>query len=170
MTGDIAVFIAARLDEDEAAARAWERAPWVERGEEAVHWRDAGSRHVRYENAGETLRVIDVSGRPVMRAEAIQVKWDTDGSRTAHIARHDPARVLREVAAKQAILALHSLKVQKREQYAFDSSTGEPVPDEYDGDCDLCGWFDPGQGACATLRHLAAAWSDHPDYRAGWKP
>jgi len=68
------------------------------------------------------------------------------------------ARVRREVAAKRAIIAIH-------------------VPDE-DRDCLVCiteragyqeQWaWDPWP--CQTIRHLAAAWSDHPDYRPQWVP
>lgn len=70
----------------------------------------------------------------------------------AHIARHDPARVLREVAAKRAIVAAYA------------------KADE---------WVNVSAGATAayarqimdeTLRHLAAVWSDHPDYRQEWAP
>jgi len=64
---------------------------------------------------------------------------------TAHIARHDPARVLREVAAKRAILA-----------------ECEPRPG--------IGIVAIELAAQRILRHLAAVWNDHPDYRPEWKP
>ena len=55
------------------------------------------------------------------------------------------ARVLREVAARRTILALHP-----------------PMwPDDPDSTtCSRCGLAWP----CATLRALAAVYSDHPDY------
>ena len=113
------------------------------------------------------------------RAQAAAGEWDDESARYewedlpdatfAHARWHDPARVLREVEAKRAILTLHALQVTKREQYAYSSYTGEPIPDEYDGQCEDCGWFDPEQGACLTLRHLASVYGDHPDYREDWQ-
>lgn len=73
-----------------------------------------------------------------------------------HIARHDPARVLRECAAKRAIMDIHS---------------------DRDGDCARCSdyaWFailDGGEHEefpCPTIRHLAAVYRDHPDYQPEW--
>jgi hypothetical protein len=69
----------------------------------------------------------------------------------AHVAMHDPARVLREVEAKRAIMEQH--------------------PEGEDGWCGDqmaltgCKWE---RWPCPTLRHLAAAYSDHPDYREEW--
>jgi pyrimidine deaminase RibD-like protein len=59
----------------------------------------------------------------------------------AHIARHDPARVLADVAAKRAIVALHP--------------------------CDDCGM---GNDPCSTLRLLAQPYAEHPDYDEEWRP
>ena len=111
---DIAAFIGARLDEDEAAARAVPGRAWYEPDDDRFsHYKDA-----------------------------------------AHIARHDPARVLREVTAKRAILTRHS-----------------PVTEPGRGT--RCGWcsgeFDVAW-PCEDARSVAAIWSDHPDYQEGWKP
>lgn len=72
------------------------------------------------------------------------------------------ARMLREVAAKRAILAAH------------------PVRPIINGTCRTCSdsaglsWssLEPEfvDWPCPTLRALAAFWSDHPDYRQEWKP
>lgn len=70
-----------------------------------------------------------------------------------HIVRHDPARVLREVAAKRRLLANHQ--------------------DDGDG-CDGCGlnrleerMYEVAD-ECPTLRALASVWSDHPEYLSEW--
>ena len=86
--------------------------------------------------------------------------WDDGTRHTAvarHINRHDPARVLREVAAKRAILAEHA-----------------PQTDGPATGCGRCDWdhyviCDNPRG-CATLRALATIWSDHADYRPEWVP
>ena len=62
------------------------------------------------------------------------------------------ARVLREVAAKRAILYIH----------------------DADPKCAVChdgGWdWEPEDWPCPTIRALAAVYSDHPDYLQEWKP
>ena len=70
----------------------------------------------------------------------------------------DPARVLREVAAKRAILAIH-----------------EPMPSMY-GEPPVCSacWPAPQIAThplwpCSTVRQMIAVYSDHPDYRQEWK-
>lgn len=62
-----------------------------------------------------------------------------------HMARHDPARVLRDVEAKRRILAIHSN--HGHDQYCVDSA-------------------DP----CIELRALAGIWPHHPDYDLSWSP
>jgi hypothetical protein len=110
---DLVAFLNARLDEDEARARA-------------------------------TLR----PGGPLWS----EVGYGERIPEMAHIERHSPARVLRDVEAKRAIVRL-AAKVRE--------------------------WTDGSAGATAgyaaavvgdTLCALAAIDSDHPDYRPEWKP
>jgi hypothetical protein len=106
-------FLTARLDEDEAAARELLRGhpgPW---------------------RVGLPSDVRDSAGEVVVADEC---HW----SPMPHIARHDPARVLRDVAAKRAILA----------ECARSIECGD------DG-CVL---------AEAVIVNMAGAWGDHPDY------
>lgn len=65
----------------------------------------------------------------------------------------DPARVLAQVAALRAVVALH-----------WEESRAAPF-------CTLCaegalvwGW------PCTTMRHIAAIWADHADYDQEWRP
>jgi hypothetical protein len=72
-----------------------------------------------------------------------------------HIARHDPARVLRKVAGKRAIIM------------RYERACTIPEP---------CVSFTAGQDdgyrqACDdAIRNLAAVYSDHADYRPEWAP
>lgn len=60
-------------------------------------------------------------------------------------------RVLAEVAAKRAILARHA----EAQGWSYPPGDGdEAVQDEL----------------VTVVRHLAAVYSDHPDYRQEWKP
>ena len=136
-------FITARLDEDEAVAKAaaGDGPEWT------VRSHPADSAMIR-DNEG--LVLIYDEGTP------------TD-KEAAHIARHDPARVLREVEAKRAIATMHQPydcmepKGQRCHRCASDKAykSGAAIHEAW---------------PCPTLRALAAAWSDHPDYRPEWTP
>lgn len=83
-------------------------------------------------------------------AEFVKARLDED-ERYLKSNRHHlwTERPLREVAAKRAILAAYCEYADAR------------YPD-YDG-----GYSSAMDYA---VQQLATAWSDHPDYRAGWKP
>lgn len=122
-TDNLTAFVTARLDEDEAAANAGSRRvgmPW----------------HAEPQPGTPGSLVIDELG----------LVGSTGGRYAAdHIARHDPARVLRDIAAKRAIVAEYEASVRS-----------------------------VGEGLSRTRRNLvlavAAIWNDHPDYRSEWKP
>ena len=74
-------------------------------------------------------------------------------------ARHDPARVLRQVEAMRRVVGPHG-------------------PDDYYGCAlcatgDSCGCCPPSPddyaNGCPTLRTLAGIWSDHADYDPAWR-
>lgn len=122
---ELIAFINARLDEDEATAKAAAGCPLVHQdGHEDGDWswlRDYGQPQLAQ------LALID------------------------HQSRFDPARVLREVAAKRAILDEH--KAVTRLATLTEQELG------------FLGWY---RGW--VLKNLAATWNDHPDYREEWKP
>ncbi|MBM4686427.1 hypothetical protein GS532_22405 [Rhodococcus hoagii] len=72
-----------------------------------------------------------------------------EGGEALHIARHDPARALREVEAKRNIVDECAEVINL------------PGGWEYDDTPDLA-WL--------TLRNLASAHSDHPDFDPAWRP
>jgi hypothetical protein len=79
-----------------------------------------------------------------------------DGAAAAdHIARHDPARVLREVEAKRRIIDLHA--------------------PHRDGACPTCWRVAPRSSTredfpCPTLRLLALPYATEPGYQRAWWP
>jgi hypothetical protein len=90
VSDDLVAFLRARLDEDEATARAAAGLRWFLDSTE-----DSDQRSIRY-TGPSTLRPGDLADYYV--ADRV------DEHDAAHIARHDPARVLREVEAKRAIV------------------------------------------------------------------
>ena len=120
----ITEFIEARLTEIEAAAREsyYEGQRWLTEEEGVYTW------------PGDEL--VHIADR---KADA------------RHIARHDPARVLREIEFKRAIIALH-----------------------HEDAAECMGCYDGRDGfapyPCQTIRRLAAIDSDHPGYDPSWAP
>jgi len=125
---DLVEFLRARLDEDQRAAQAVpHRGPFRLRpGADAI-WVDS---------ADDTLTVALVP----IPAEAM----------AGHIARHDPARVLADIAAKRAVIghieAMDHGGARAHEQFRQWEVSGEDI---------LC--------------HLAAVYADHPDYDPAWR-
>lgn len=146
---DLVEFLKARLDEDEQTAQA--------ATSESGRWRwDHGFGELCNDPEcpygallDEATRDGTHAGTVLMELHGYDVKEPWQGA--AHIARHDPARVLREVDAKRRIVALHS-----------DPHGGDPS----------CSSIDYPESAedCETLRLLALPYADHPDYEERWRP
>ena len=86
-------------------------------------------------------------------------EWDIK-----HAARHDPARVLRDVEAGRKILAdLPAYSKQRRDlrDHVYLPENADYHSGHADGTDDA---------AYYVLRWLAAVWSDHPDYDEAWRP
>ena len=128
-------FIEARLDEDERRARAATPGPWE---------RATGGTETDFNGSG----VYVFMDRIV--ADLRAAKMPNHVADAEHIARHDPARVLRDVEAKRKLLAFLVV-------LAGETDLGDA-------------WWRLEQSHPAPLRLLAAPYSDHPDYRSEWSP
>lgn len=137
---DLIAFVTARLDEDEAAAK----------GCSLENWKASGpmpsSGYIGPADWYLVGRVNAHEGK--LLATGLDIH-DPEHRCLIHAARHDPARVLREVEAKRAIVGWHV-----------------PVKDCEPPQCIICLEYVP----CRTLSALAAVYSGHPDYRQEWKP
>jgi hypothetical protein len=123
-------FLRARLAEDEQAAVATHdtELPWEVARDSAL-----------------TQRTSPTHGYEMVPGHIVRTQLGT--LRAIHIARHDPARVLREVEAKRRIiewLVDVARVLDAREVYAPDADDG--------------------------LRLLALPYVGHSDYREEWKP
>lgn len=116
-------FLRARLDEDEQAAREahYEGQRWISEEEDVCRWPD-----------DELVHIADR-------------KRDA-----AHIARHDPARVLAEVEAKRQMVDLAAGMLA--------AAKGDSEVDHYGG----------LSAAEETLLLLARPFRDHPDFDSSW--
>lgn len=126
MTG-LVEFLTARLDEDEGIALASAPGPW---------------------RLGDDGDVIAVDGITV--AEGFALSGNQLRATVDHIARHDPARVLRQVAAGRALLA--------RYERAVRSQNDRPTAHRY------------RRALYDALVDLAQTYSDHDEYDPGWAP
>ena len=138
---EIAAFYAARLDEEEAAARAMAAA-----FEGVAGW-------VICENGEFDYTVT--AGQ--LATEGVADLWREDAA--GWVARHDPARALRDVAAWRAILADCVRAMSKQSEFnAAHARHGSPFPAPH------------ANLAFRTLRSLASAYDAHPDCKEVWKP
>lgn len=119
-------FLRARYDHEEQVARAASR--------------DGAARWLAADHPADNYAVTDDKGQPVAYSEG-----SPNEEQSAHIALHDPARVLADVAAKRQVLAI----CQSTEHQDSRGMT----------------WV-----ANEVLAGLALPYADHDDYRPEWKP
>ena len=149
MTGDLAAFLTARLNEDEAAAKraldavaGWPQEVWVTpEADELIP-----SVGVSEPSPKRYLRLWNDAGRILT-----DHGWVVHDTAVCVWSEGVAARVLREVAAKRAILAEH----QPQQMGYIEAQR-----------CPTCRTAWP----CIEGRALAAVYSDHPDYRQEWAP
>lgn len=134
MIDGIVEFLLERLAEDQDSAERAQPGPWV-----AVSAPMPGEMQVRHQMP---------DGRPdATVAVATTHGLRCSGGDARFIARHDPARVLAEVAAKQALLA-----AVDADKDPFDAMGAETAYESL------------------VWEHLALAYASHPDYRPEWRP
>jgi hypothetical protein len=124
VSDDLMQFLRARLDEDAAVAR------------------KAASR----QQGGGDWTFADMAVRAGDDAPVVRHTWVDEG---AHIARHDPTRVLAEVDAKRELI---------------DEVLGYEA--RIDGEWGVGGGVSPN--TVPALRLLARPFRDHPDFDPSW--
>jgi hypothetical protein len=136
MSVELIEFLRARFDEDAQVASAATWCPGASR------W----SAHHREEYDGRWVIVDSLDDRVI----EVDTEASDDACVAAHIARHDPARVLRDLEAKRRIVAEY-------ERYAAERRRA------------MGGW-DPQSEVSPILAALAAVYAEHEDYRENWRP
>lgn len=154
---DIVAFLRDRLDEDEAEAGLASPGPW--HVETAPHRTNVVVPAEGIDRVGTAGRRLDIT--PVFTgqtASSSRAQWEADAR---HIARHDPARVLREVKAKRAVVEAH--------QYLADHDPNEGRdPGCIEDAAQIVTHIAGRETLLQVLRSLAAAYADHPDYDPAW--
>lgn len=146
MSDDLVAFLKARLDEDEQAARSAAPGPWTYQDIESVGGGRICDPTVAIANVDWDVEQVD----PRIRRFRPAAEADGTGE---HIARHDPARVLAEVAAKRMIVDCWQTAQINVRVDRDDYSKGYAAAFE------------------RVLRDMARVYSRHPDYRdLEWSP
>lgn len=149
---DLVQWLGQQLDEDERIAKAATDGPW----------------HVDHElypesiNAADGVQVI-AGGRWGGEASVFESTEDA-----LHIARHDPARVLREIDAKRRMLARHHAAPvppgsEWAEEYPYCAAHAYKAADD-------TVVYPVELKNCLDLRDLAAPYANRPGYREEWRP
>lgn len=161
-------WLRAQLDEDEQAARAAWPGPW--RYNPRKQW-ESPKTFGRPQAPPEEY----VAAGPLTSPECVAVTGPADDekamSTAEHIVRHDPARVLAEVAAKRRIIdEVMGWDHDDPDGAGYYSCPLVPdstraADDEWDGVSCLCGL---AARRMAILRPLASSYADRPGYRQEW--
>lgn len=172
---DIVAFIEARLAEDELwaleASRRDESAPvaggahwqWETNHDQVLTIDPLTTTYIGDHAEGEYVSLRSVEEFPTSVGSlpqfAISVAHEVPVCVGGHIARHDPARVLAEIAAKRAIVADYQIV---RANNAIEKAN--------DGDEVRAAARDLiAKSLRMVLRRLASVWSAHPDYDPAWR-
>lgn len=152
---DLVEFLEARLAEDEAVAR-----EAITPDRPGTHWEWESTADDDDPESPRWLRTVeefptksgvgDLPGFPLYGCTA------DPSPAMNHIARQDPARILREVAAKRAVMIAADDATSYDMTVESDRGVGSRnmIEDPYVGD--------------VILRALASAYSDHPDFNPDW--
>jgi hypothetical protein len=159
MVDDLVEWLRLQLDEDERGALAA-----VEQ-----HWRPDGANSCQVYVARD-----DGSNRTIAWCRN---GYEDDFANSLHIARWDPARVLREVDAKRKILDEHH-RIEQRGLWhkgtgyetEFIRAMCVLIGDDEDQGGSRWRYREHAEWPCQTVLFLAAIYSDRPGYREDWRP
>jgi hypothetical protein len=153
---DLVVFLRARLDEETAAARA---AADFGGGIIGPGWRVSGT-HTDEGGTYWSITATAVASGHEQVVEVVGSGMSGGGAHTEqvarHAARHDPARVLREVEAKRRLVERYERAVK-----VGGSSASGYVRGQDSGYIEAC---------LDAIGEAVAIYADHPDYREEWRP
>lgn len=136
MSDDLVVFLRERLDEDERSARRADEGPW--------RLKTLGRHDQAAISTNATTGLVQLDGGPAT-------------ANGVHIARHDPARTLREAEAKRRLLRHY-------ESAVIALRNAGPSGEIHDQMTSVVNTLR------AVLRDQAQVYADHPDCKETWRP
>lgn len=134
----------------------WLRAVLDAEAEEAREAADGDSGEWFMGDKWNVFRVEDETPNDDEETNAL-VCWGNVKPQSEHIARHDPARVLRDIDAKRATIAEYEKAIRKRDAL-------EPNTPGYRH------WDNRSYGLYLALRHAAAVYAHRPGYEEAVAP
>lgn len=171
MSDDLITWLRGVLEEDERVARGALHGP-VEEPWRAIKSRITGSEYDAVGQRGYWHREPDADG---LGTFVIADFGACGGSKAGYFLRFQPRQMLADIAAKRAVLDLHS--IVWRDIGWLEDDEGELV--EATDELPVCGYCVPKhshfrtrqdvpEGACQTVRLLASAYAERPGYREEW--
>jgi hypothetical protein len=155
-------WLRAQLDEDERIART---ASWAD---DANAWH-AKSSPFDARGAGQRWYVEDSMEDGVV--SHVDPRASDDEGVARHIARHDPAHVLRDIDANRQVLAGYDKAVQAVEDLsAVRDRLHARGQDVFMTELDLESAIHRRDALGGVLRLLALPYADWPGYREEWRP
>jgi len=143
-------FLLARIAEDESTARTASASPWK--------WTSRDDNAYGMPNVSWTLQAADRDVTELDAADPYALRLDVEPGDRNHIARHDPARVLAECAAKRRVVQWGGMALASSDATSDD---GSPAAERVHG---------YGTAYEAVLSLLAVPYDSHPDYDEAWRP
>jgi hypothetical protein len=149
-------FVREQLDEDERKARAATPGAWRVTTRSSQPYAEDGEIHTV---AVHARYVNDKTPEPYRVVTHGDFHEAVDRADAEHIARHDPARVLRDVRAYRKIIAEYEAEIAR--------GPARPKGLETQSEARHGGILDAYR---AALLILAAIFADRPGYREEWRP
>jgi hypothetical protein len=145
-------WLGEQLDEDERIARAATPGPWVWTPETDV-WDQNGPTLIREGTDEPGAELVEVAAGWGHDAWGMYI---SEADQT-HIARHDPARVLREIEAKRAIVARYEFACREAGRLALTEEEREV-------------WVQVAGALQSCVLCLAVIYAGRPGYDEAWRP
>lgn len=169
-TATLTEFLLARIAEDEAVARAavietgqW----WKVETQDPFHDTEPMLTLIDGADADDGSSVVSRQHEPFEMEDGEIIPPSAPAyAQFNHIARHDPARILAECAAKRRIVELLEDERQRKDIYNRDYPLGLLTTE---GDLKSRATSNARwAGLEIAARALASVYADHPDYRDEW--
>ncbi|MCX5598487.1 DUF6221 family protein [Streptomyces phaeochromogenes] len=151
MMDDLVRWLGEQLDEDERIARQATDGPWIA------------------EVSGETGNCVIPADAQSTREYVAKTQLYAAVFDAEHIARHNPARALRQVEATRKLLDTYTTATRLRDEAAARIEAANGEPDAKDGDTWL-GWQREVAALELPVRLAASAYTDRHTFREEWAP